>query len=235
MPRKPRFFLSGVPVHIVQRGHSRLPVFFEEQDYSTYAYWLRESGQKYGVSIHSFVLMTNHIHLLVTPNEGCQLSAFMQFIGRRYVPYINRKYGKSGSLWEGRFKASLVEADRYFLCVMRYIELNPVRAGMTETAAQYRWSSFRHNTGLEQINLVTFHPAYLGLGKCKKSRGEAYQNLFSSQLGSDVLKGIRSCWETGTPLGNERFKEFIEKTLDCKVGYDRRGRPSAKVQVVKGL
>ncbi|AMO70176.1 transposase [Zhongshania aliphaticivorans] len=125
MPRKPRYYLPDVPVHIVQRGHSREPIFFEAQDYATYAYWLGEGAQKYDVAIHAFVFMTNHIHLLVTPEDGIQISRLMQFIGRRYVPYLNHKYGRSGSAWEGRYKASLVQDEAYLFTVMRYIELNP--------------------------------------------------------------------------------------------------------------
>jgi putative transposase len=138
MPRKPRFFLSGIPLHIVQRGHSRDPVFFEDQDYVTYAYWLHKAAVRYQVSIHAYVLMTNHVHLLITPVDASSVSAFMQFIGRHYVPYINHKYGRSGSIWEGRFKSSLVDSESYLLATMRYIELNPVRASMVESPSQYR-------------------------------------------------------------------------------------------------
>lgn len=147
MPRKRWFYLPDVPVHIVHRGHSRSAVFFEDQDYTTYLYWLKEATVKYNIFVHSFVLMTNHIHLLLTPREGRDISFFMQYIGRRYVPYINHKYGRSGSIWEGRYKSSLVQEDGYFLKVMRYIELNPVRASMVESPGHYRWSSFCHNGG----------------------------------------------------------------------------------------
>lgn len=114
MPRKPRFYLPGVPVHIVQWGNSRSSVFFEKQDYATYAHWVKEASEKYNIAVHAFVLMTNHIHLLVTPPKAKHVSLFMQFIGRRYVPYVNRKYAKSGSIWEGRYKASLVQEETYF-------------------------------------------------------------------------------------------------------------------------
>jgi len=225
MPRKPRFFLPNVPVHIVQRGHSRSPVFFEDQDYSTYAFWLKKAAEKYCLSIHAFVLMTNHIHLLVTPKIGGNVSVFMQYLGRRYVPYINHKYGKSGSIWEGRFKASLVQEDLYFLSVMRYIELNPVRACMVQSPSHYKWSSFGHNAGNKQLTLITHHPVYLSLGKDSMSRFKSYQELFSGQLDQKSMDRISDAWATGTPLGNEYFKEMVEKTLARKVGQDRRGRP----------
>ena len=119
MPRKPRFFLPNIPVHVVQRGASREPVFFEDEGYKAYAFWMKEAAFKYNVAIHAFVLMTNHVHILLTAQSSTGVSQFIQHIGRRYVPFINHKYGRSGSIWEGRFKSSLVQSDRYFLAVMK--------------------------------------------------------------------------------------------------------------------
>ncbi len=163
MPRKPRFFIDNVPVHVVQRGHCRDAVFFDDQDYATYTHWLNDGAKRYQVSIHSFCLMTNHVHILLTPKFANDLSRFMQFVGRQYVPYINFKYGKSGTLWEGRFKASLIDSESYLVNVMRYIELNPVRAAMVDSPAEYRWSSFKHNTGQLTIQLITEHAIFEGL------------------------------------------------------------------------
>lgn len=226
MPRKPRFYLSDVPVHIVQRGHSRAPVFFEEQDYATYIYWVSEAVEKYDVSVHAFVLMTNHVHLLITPSQGDQVSPFMQFIGRRYVPYINHKYGKSGSIWEGRYKASLVQEDGYLLNVMRYIEMNPVRAGMVELPGHYRWSSFCHNIGKRAISFIREHSIYQRLGADCAERRSAYLELFRGQTDVTELNNIRDAWQTGTPLGNKYFRDKVEQQLSRKVGYTRRGRPA---------
>lgn len=226
MPRKPRFYLPGVPVHVVQRGHSREPIFFEPQDYATYAHWLGEAAEKYPVVVHAFVFMTNHVHLLVTPEEAEAMSRFMQFIGRRYVPYINHKYGRSGSVWEGRYKASLVQEDAYFLTVMRYIELNPVRAGMVERPGQYRWSSFCHNAGVRTIRFLRFHPLYESLGDTAEECQQSYCALFKGHIDESDIKRIREAWQTGTPLGNDWFKEKIQSQLKCKVGYARRGRPA---------
>ena len=231
MPRKPRFFLANVPVHIVHRGHSRSAVFFEDADYACYSYWLSESSEKYGISVHAFVLMTNHVHILISPQKGADVSLFMQFIGRRYVPYINQKYGTSGSIWEGRYKASLVQEENYFLSVMRYIELNPVRANMVESPSHYRWSSFSHNSGLRSIKVIKQHQAYLSLGNDKIARANAYKELFRYDLDDEAMKKINDAWLTGTPLGNEYFKEMIERKLMTKVGQDRRGRPHR----IKGL
>ena len=241
MPRKLRFFLPDIPVHIGHRGHSCDPVFFENQDYATYAYWLNEAAKRYSVAVHAFVFMTNHIHLLATPPAATSVSSFMQYIGRRYVSYMNHKYGKSGSIWEGWYKASLVQSEGYLLNVMRYIELNPVRAGMVKSPAHYRWSSFCHNTGLRVIKLIGPHPVYLTLGRSGKERHAAYKALFHSHLGSDRVQQITDAWLTGTPLGSDYFREKVETTLSRKVGHVRRGRPcrhkseAGEVKGIKGL
>ena len=238
MPRKPRFSLPDIPVHIVHRGHSCDPVFFENQDYATYAYWLNEAAERYSVAVHAFVFMTNHIHLLATPSATASISSFMQYIGRRYVPYMNHKYGKSGSIWEGRYKASLVQSEGYLLNVMRYIELNPVRAGMVKSPSHYRWSSFCHNTGLRAIKLISPHPVYLTLGRSDKERHAAYAALFHSHLGGGRVQQITAAWLTGTPLGSDYFREKVETTLSRKVGHVRRGRPcrhKSEAGKVKGL
>jgi len=165
MPRKPRFFLPDVPVHVVQRGHSREPVFFEEGDYLTYRHWLIEAARRYDCAVHAYVLMTNHVHILAMPHYKTGISRMMQHVGRRYVPYINHSYGTRGSLWEGRFKASLVHDEEYLLTCMRYIELNPVRANMVNTPGQYRWSSYRANAQGKDDTLITPHSYICAWGK----------------------------------------------------------------------
>jgi len=226
MPRKPRFFVPGVAVHVVQRGHSRDPVFFDTQDYQAYLYWLDQGAKRYGVALHAYVLMTNHVHLLGTPGNSASVTRMMQYIGRQYVPYINRTYGASGSIWEGRYKASLVQDDEYLLTCMRYIELNPVRANMVRSPGHYRWSSFRHNGQGKRDPLITGHRSYIALGRTEAARSAAYKDLFKAHLDQGVLRDIRAAWQTGTPLGNEYFKRKIEAKLQCRVGQARRGRPS---------
>lgn len=225
MPRKPRFFLPGVPVHVVQRGHSREPVFFEDNDYLAYLRWLKEGAERYKVDIHAYVLMTNHIHILATAQDPDGISRMMQYVGRHYVPYINHTYGSSGSIWEGRYKASLIHDEEYLLTCMRYIELNPVRADMVRSPSHYRWSSYRYNGQGKEDELVTPHAMYLALGRTKPSRLEAYKALFKAHLDKGVLDDIRAAWQTGTPLGNDYFRQKIEDKLKCKVGQARRGRP----------
>ncbi|TPE54301.1 transposase [Maribrevibacterium harenarium] len=197
MPRRKRLFLPGVPVHLVQRGVGRQAVFFEDADYKAYGYWMKESAAQYQVDIHAFVLMTNHVHILASAAEGACFSQFMQHIGRHYVPYINKKYERSGTLWEGRFRSSLIKSDRHFLTVMRYIELNPVRAHMVQDPALYRWSSYRHNTGIKPLTFVTPHPLYEALGKDHASRTERYQRLFADALPDDDLNAIRLAMRKG--------------------------------------
>ncbi|WP_207923188.1 transposase [Marinomonas flavescens] len=228
MPRKPRFFLPEIPVHVVQRGASRDPVFFEDEDYKAYAFWMKEAAIKYDVAIHAFVLMTNHVHILLTVQYGAAVSQFMQHIGRCYVPFINHKYGRSGSIWEGRFKSSLVQSDRYFLAVMRYIELNPVRANIVGHPSLYRWSSFLHNCGTKQFSFITTHPIYNSLGINNQTRVCNYLSMFEHPTDIKESTSIRNAWQTGTPLGDNYFKGKIEAQLQQKVGQDHRGRPPKK-------
>lgn len=228
MPRKPRFYLPGVPVHVVQRGHSREPVFFEDSDYKAYLSWFREAIERYDCAVHAFVLMTNHVHFLMTPKYKDSIIRVMQYAGRHYVPYINYLYGTSGTLWEGRYKASLVQEEDYLLTCMRYIELNPVRANMVNHPREYPWSSYRANAEGTDIKLVRHHTLYEALGQTPLERLIAYRALFKAHILEDEIKTIRSAWETGTPLGNNYFKEKIEQKLQCKIGQSRRGRPSKR-------
>jgi len=150
----------------------------------------------------------------------------MQYVGRHYVPYINHTYGTSGSIWEGRYKASLIHDEEYLLTCMRYVELNPTRANMVRSPGQYRWSSYRHNGQGRKDKLVTPHAMYQSLGKTNPLRIEAYKNLFQVHLEKGALDEIRAAWQTGTPLGSEGFRQQIEAKLKLKVGQARRGRPS---------
>ena len=226
MPRKPRFFLPDVPAHIVQRGHNREAVFFEDEDYRAYLSWLKDASIKYNCRIHAYCLMTNHIHLLATPDRSDGITLMMQYVGRYYVPYINHKYGKSGSLWEGRYKASLVDAENYLLLCMRYIELNPVAAGMVSTASHYPWSSYRCNAQGKADALISAHSVLTGFISNEGGR-DAYKQLFKAQQDelTNSQREITAAAQTGTPLASKRFREQIEKTLGQKVGQARRGRP----------
>lgn len=226
MPRKRRFFLPNIPVHIVQRGHSRESVFFDEADYQAYLNWLSEALKRYGCALHAYVLMTNHIHLLVTPKDQQGISRMMQYIGRHYVPYINSTYGTSGSIWDGRFKASLIHDVEYLLACMRYIELNSARANMVKAPAHYRWSSYRCNAQGKLSEIITPHPLYNTLGRDMVGRCVGYKALFKAHVEDIEINDISAAWQTGTPLGNENFRDKLEQKLQLKLGQARRGRPS---------
>ena len=235
MPRKPRFYLPGVPVHIVQRGNNRQAIFFDDADYKAYLGWLKEAAIKYSCAIHAYVLMSNHVHLLASSKEADGISRMMQYIGRYYVSFINHSYGRTGTLWEGRYKASLIDEAGYLLVCMRYIELNPVRAAMVKHPVEYRWSSYHANAAGRDDDIITPHSLYLALGQTVKARAASYRDVFKAHTEEAELSGIRAAWQTGTPLGNDRFKQEIEKALSIKVGQNRRGRPRGESESVKGL
>jgi REP-associated tyrosine transposase len=188
--------------------------------------------ERYACQLHAYELMTNHVHLLLTPAAQDSISRMMQYIGRRYVPYINHTYGRSGTLWEGRYKSSLIQEEPYLLACMRYIELNPVRANMVKNGAEYPWSSYHFNALGQEDDLLTMHALFESLGPDKTARNKAYQALFASHMTDNLTQEIRAAWQTGTPLVNDRFKEQIEQALNKKIGYSRRGRPR---EAQKGL
>ena len=225
MPRKPRFFVPGLPVHAIQRGNNRQAVFFCDEDCREYLGWLKLGVEKYACQVHAYVLMTNHVHLLLTPERRDSLSGLFQYVGRHYVSYVNRTYSRTGTLWEGRYKASLIQDDGYLLTCSRYIELNPVRAGMVSLPEQYPWSSYRANGLGENNPLLAQHRLYQQLGVDDNLRQQAYRALFKFNLDAEALEAVRACLQSGTPLGNDRFRAEIEQALDLKVGQVRRGRP----------
>ena len=225
MPRQPRYYLPGVPQHVIQRGNNRQAVFFAEEDYTTYLGYLKEAAARHGCDIHAYVLMTNHVHLLVTAHKGDGIAKTMQSLGRKYVSYINRLYQRSGTLWEGRYKASLVESERYLLTCYRYIELNPVRAGMVQHPGDYPWSSYLTHAQGKPNPIVTDHGEYLRLGQSPEQRQHAYRALFQYQIEPDQVHGIRAALNQCRVLGGERFKDEIEQQLDRRVRPGKPGRP----------
>ncbi|HKV96725.1 MAG TPA: transposase [Gammaproteobacteria bacterium] len=225
MARLPRFCLPGVPQHVIQRGNNRQPCFAATSDYRFYLECVRAASRRYGCTVHAYVLMTNHAHLLVTPSQKDTLSRFMQHIGRRYVQYFNFCYRRAGTLWEGRYKASLVETERYVLTCYRYIELNPVRAGMVADPSEYRWSSYRRNAFNEKDEVVVPHELYTALGTDPLSRCTAYRELLRTQLDGATLQTIRECLNQEVVLGNDRFREHIHNALARRAKPSRRGRP----------
>ena len=226
MARRPRLRIAGVPQHIVQRGNNRQAVFFAKADYGFYLACLREAASRHECAIHAYVLMTNHVHLLATSYQPDAMSLVMRDLGRRYVQYVNFTYRRSGTLWEGRFKSSLVDTQRYFFACCRYIERNPVRGGIASQPEEYPWSSHRFYASGREDSVLSPHHEYLALGHSAAERQQAYRDLFSHHLDEKVLGDIRGAVSRGWPVGSERFKDDIEIALQCAVRPPKRGRPS---------
>ena len=210
MPRRPRSYVPDIPVHVVQRGVNRQACFFADEDRYTYLQALERMCARYGVALHAYVLMTNHVHLLMTPDHESGISRVMQGLGRVYVQRVNSRVDRTGTLWEGRHRDSLVDSDRYLLACQRYIEENPVRAGMVATAGEYEWSSHRANCSGEPTSPLTPHATYLGLGATRSVRAASYAALFDVDDEADrcVLRlGIRR----GYPIGERTFLRDLER------------------------
>ena len=228
MPRKPRYYLPDVPCHVIQRGNDRQPCFRAPADFQAYLEMLGDVTERYGCSVHAYVLMTNHVHLLMTPVDREGISRTMQALGRRYVRYFNQQHGRTGTLWEGRHKASLVDSESYLLTCYRYIELNPVRARMVNLPADYRWSSFRANAIGGDDPLVTPHACYLALGATVKERVAAYRALFEDAVSEEKMQAVREAATLCVPLGAQSFCKKVERRLGRRISYRRRGRPARR-------
>ena len=225
MARLLRICPVGIPQHIIQRGNNRHPCFVTDQDFITYSSYLKEYADQFEVQIHAWVFMTNHVHLLCTPNVENSISKMMQALGRRYVRFFNNHYRRTGTLWEGRFKSCLIEEENYLLQVYRYIELNPVRAGMVKEAQEYKWSSYQTNALGKESGLCTPHPLYLRLGNDTATRLVEYQKLFDIILLSEKLDEIRTASHKGMAMGSNRFKLEIERLTGRRVTEGQKGRP----------
>ncbi|MDQ3289394.1 MAG: transposase [Pseudomonadota bacterium] len=225
MPRQPRIDLPGIPQHVVQRGNDRRPCFFQTTDRVRYLDELLETTVRAGCAIHAYVLMTNHVHLLVTPTDTGQIGQMMQSLGRRYVRYINDRYRRTGTLWEGRYKACPVQTDDHLLRCYRYIELNPVRAAMVATPVEYQWSSHAANALGQPDPSITPHPQYLALGFDQASRLAAYRAWVADAISDDELELIRLRLQRQHALGTDRFRAMIEDQLQCRAGPAKIGRP----------
>lgn len=228
MPRRARLVLPGIPWHIIQRGNNRGACFYADEDYRRYLHTLREMAEKYACAVHAYVLMTNHVHLLLTPSRGDSAGLLMKHLGQRYVQYINRSYGRSGTLWEGRFRSCLAQDDHYVLTCYRYIELNPLRARMVSHPGEYPWSSYSANAEGRTNPLLTPHPDYLALGRQQADRCHAYRELLSVDLGSDRVTEIRRATNGNFALGDDRFRDEIARVLGRRVTPGVSGRPRGR-------
>lgn len=228
MARLPRLDRPAIPQHIVQRGNNRSACFFNDADRLVYLNALGEAARKFGCHIHAYVLMTNHAHLMVTGQVKGAVSATMQSLGRRYVRYFNSVHQRTGTLFEGRFKSSLIETERYLLTCYRYIELNPVRAQMAASPAAYLWSSHRHNAFGDANPLITHRPEYIDLGPTPALRQCAYRQLFHVALTAQELEAIRLHLNKDCALGSPRFQAEIEAAARRRARVVGLGRPKKK-------
>jgi putative transposase len=217
-----------MPQHVVQRGNNRATCFHADDDCRHYLRWLADAAGRRGCLIHAYVLMTNHVHLLLTGDSEASIPDLMQSLGTRYARYVNRRYERTGTLWEGRYHASLVDSETYLLRCMRYIEANPVRAAMVASPAAYRWSSFRCNALGAKDERITPHPAYESLGNRPEARRAAYARLFEQVLPADDLACIRDSTRGGLPTGSDTFREWVAARLGSAAVPLKRGRPVAR-------
>jgi putative transposase len=231
MTRRPRLFVPGLPQHVVQRGNDRQIIFRSDDDRMRYLDYLVEAAEKHVCAVHCYVLMGNHVHILVTPGHEISLGKTMQSVGLRYAQYYNKKYARTGGLWEGRYHASLVDTDNYLKSCYRYIELNPVRAGICSSAADYLWSSHRYHAFGEPDRLVTDHRGYLDLSPDDEAaRRLRSQGWFHLPVCDNELEMIRSSTQQGLVLGDIAFQKRMEGELKQPVLPHRRGRKRIRVR-----
>ena len=232
MARLPRIVIPGQPHHVIQRGNNRDVIFVSDADYHFYLDKLQQACKKYNCDLHAYVLMTNHVHLLITPYTEDGISKMMQSLGRYYVQYFNYTYHRTGTLWEGRFKATLIDSESYLFTCCRYIELNPVRAQMVNHPSEYSWSSYRRNALGKDNELVTPHLLYKQLGKTDEEQQKSYRQLFRAHIAEKTLLEIREATNKAWVLGTDRFKQKIERLTARQVSPKPRGgdRKSVRFQ-----
>jgi len=225
MPRRPRMYLPEIPAHVVQRGNNRQACFFDDVDRQFYLICLERALRRYRVRLHAYVLMTNHVHLLMTPSDEHGISKLMSLVGKDYVMYVNRVRRRSGTLWEGRHKSSLVSAEEYLLNCYRYIELNPVRAGIAKSPGDFPWSSYACHALGRPDRLVQDHSLYMALGRTAVERRQAYREFLGNTSYDREIDAIRAASSRNFPLGDDRFQLQIQATLNRDIGHPSRGRP----------
>jgi len=225
MARLPRLILPDQPHHVILRGNNRQAIFFSDLDREQLLATLAESAAQYRVAIHAYVLMDNHLHLLATPPSADALSRMMQSLGRRYVGWFNARHQRTGTLWEGRFRAGLIEGDRHLLACMRYIELNPVRAGLCTEPAQWPWSSAAHHLGLARNLLIAEHEMYWLLGNTPFEREHAYREFMAQGVGTAEQARFTEAVLRGRPVASESFLKPLAVDHAAVVERRPRGRP----------
>ncbi|WOX07119.1 transposase [Microbulbifer pacificus] len=225
MPRLPRLNLIDIPQHIVQEGHNNLPCFFGYEDYQFYLTSLRSAADQYLVEVHAYVLLPNMIQIIATPRVPEGIPSMMQSLGRRYVQFINHRYRRSGTLWEGRYKSSLIDPDEYLLTCYRYVELRPLYFGLTHSLGAYSWSSFNHHASSESSDVISDHRLYLELGDTPRARAEQYRKQFRYHFDRGLHEDIAETIKLGQVLGGDGFKDKVEQIANQRVRPLKRGRP----------
>jgi len=220
--------VPGYPHHIIQRGNNRQSIFTTGADYETLLAMLDEHARKSSVAIHAYVLMSNHFHLLATPETAAGIPQMMQSVGRRYVRYFNQRQERTGTLWEGRYRSTLIQAERYLLACMAYIDLNPVRAGMTETVGEYPWSSYSHYVGRRNDRLISPHPIYWELGNTPFAREAAYAGLVQSGISPAEQAAMTDSVLRGWALGEPDYVADLQRRTSRRVSMAQVGRPTGK-------
>jgi putative transposase len=221
MPRHARLRIEGLPLHITHRGNNKADCFFQQEDHLSYLRLLAEHAEEHDCAVHAYVLMTNHVHLLLTPERADGVSHLMKDVAQRYTQRINKVRERTGSLWEGRFKSCIVDSESYLLRCQRYIEMNPVRAGLVAHPADYPWSSFRTNAYGAPSEVVRPHPLYEALGTVERDRLIAYQSLFIGRLPEADLQAIRLATRGGFALGDAAFADRLSVELGVRTARAR--------------
>ncbi len=229
MPRLKRLVVPGLPHHVILRGNNRSDIFVRPDDFNFYLEKLEAACADYGCDVHAYVLMTNHLHLLVTPRQESSLAQTMQMVGRHYVPYFNRVADRTGALFESRYRSTIVDSEPYLLICMRYVELNPVRAGIVRHPRAYRWSSYATNAMGQPNPLVTQHTVFNRLGRTPNGRQSAYRALFRETVPDEVLDDLRQATNRGWVFGGKKFQSRMSRlsgrrTTPLPRGGDRRSR-----------
>lgn len=227
MPRTSRVVLPNHPHHVIQRGHNRQIVFVSNEDYLYYLENLKEWKKIIGCKVYAYCLMTNHVHLIIDPvNDVENLSLLMKRISGRQTRYVNKTEGRSGTLWEGRYKSSPIKKDEYLLACCRYIELNPVRAGIVNNPKQYKWSSYKYKIGMERNNWLDIDPCYKALGTTDREREKRYKGFVKGLNPDGEWETIRQAVQRGQLTGSRRFVDEVEKEIGRRVEFRKQGRPS---------
>ncbi len=231
MPRTARIVISGYPHHIIQRGHNRQVVFACDEDYLHYLDNLREWKEKLECKVYAYCLMTNHVHLVIEPSEDeRRLAQLMKRIAGRQTRYVNKLEKRTGSLWEGRYKSSPISTNEYLLACCRYVELNPVRAGIVGEPGGYRWSSYGRKIGSQNEDWLDFDPCYLGLAGSAKKRADKYRDWVAGTIPEGEWELIRQSLQRGQLTGSNRFVDEIEQKIEKRVEFRGQGRPRKAVK-----